>query len=197
MGALKHAIIPFFALMQIVSFFASMRPDRWGSAAGFGKLGHEPTGNEGLDHQQEELTNLHMLGAMRGINLALLIMCGMGITMESSHFRGVLAFALSVMYATTALDAYRLGLSGAMVPTVFSLLALAGAAINSLEPGLLTQDKLQRGQDTIHRTQDKIINITQDKLQKTQDTIHRTQDKIMKMTEGTILDMNKDKNKAH
>jgi len=83
----------------------------------------------------------HMLGVIRGFNVAMMALCGMAVFKESSHFRAQIVLAEFALFSTVAVDAFRLGGVNAMVPAAQALAALGGFIINSMEPGIFTKDK--------------------------------------------------------
>lgn len=91
---------------------------------------------------KQTTTNLHMLGCLRGFNVAMLLLIIVGISCEGHKFRGKLAMAETALFVTTGIDAYRQGLMF-QVPAVTAIVGFIGAALNQLEPGIFTKSKKQ------------------------------------------------------
>ena len=93
------------------------------------------------DDDKKSVRQNHMLGALRGFNVAMMMLCGMGAAMESAHFRSQIVLAEAALFAVVAVDAFRLGGLNYVVPGVQALLAAGGYVIHSMEPGIFTKDK--------------------------------------------------------
>lgn len=132
MGFLKHFIIPFFAVLHFVSFFACFDLNRWGSIM---NLPVESTADYNSTRQ------LHMLGVLRSFHLFSFLLCVLGVVWEHSHFRGVLALLFTIFYGNVMLDAYIVGITNFYVPGIFALVAMIGGLIHMNEPGIFTKDK--------------------------------------------------------
>lgn len=133
MGLLKHILLPGFGLMHAASVAACSDLKTWASMIGLD--------NSVSDEDEKSIRQNHMLGTLRGFNLAMMALCGMGIFKESAHFRAQIVLAEAALFSTVAYDAYRLGGLKFMVPGVQALVALGGFIINSMEPGIFTKDK--------------------------------------------------------
>ena len=96
------------------------------------------------DEDRQSVRQLHMLGTLRGFNIAMWMLCGMGILTESAHFRGVVTSALVALYGVVAIDAYQLGLAAWYVPAALAAIAVVGAVVHSMEPGIFTTDKKKK-----------------------------------------------------
>ena len=84
----------------------------------------------------------HMLGALRGFNLAMAFLCGISVLKESAHFRAQVILAEAIMFGAVTVDALRVGGGlNYLVPALHALVAAAGFVINSMEPGIFTKDK--------------------------------------------------------
>lgn len=134
MGLLKHILLPGFGLVHAASAAACFDLKNWASMVGL------PDGDVNEDDKKSVRQN-HMLGCLRGFNLAMMGLCGMGIFKESAHFRAQIILAEAALFSTIALDAFRLGGLNYVVPGVHALVALGGFIINSMEPGIFTKDK--------------------------------------------------------
>jgi hypothetical protein len=132
MGALKHAILPLMALFHATLMYGCMDLGRWAESVL-------------LEVEQasdcESKRQLHMIGSMRGFNVAFFFLCMAGIVTESAaHFRGIVAFADAFFLAVCASDAVQLGLHFEL-PATISAVILVGVLIHSREPGVFTKDK--------------------------------------------------------
>ena len=56
----------------------------------------------------------------------------------------VITSALVALYGVVALDAYQLGLARWYVPAALAAIALAGAVVHSMEPGIFAKDKAKK-----------------------------------------------------
>eukprot|EP00565_Helicotheca_tamesis_P009038 CAMPEP_0185726872 /NCGR_PEP_ID=MMETSP1171-20130828/2722_1 /TAXON_ID=374046 /ORGANISM="Helicotheca tamensis, Strain CCMP826" /LENGTH=139 /DNA_ID=CAMNT_0028395313 /DNA_START=15 /DNA_END=434 /DNA_ORIENTATION=- len=135
MGVLKHVVLPAFGLIHIASIITFRDLKSWGEMVG--KV------DDMTEKDNESIRQNHMLGAFRGFNAAMLTLCGFGIFANECHSdtRQAIAMAETVLFGMVSIDAYRLG-SGLnyFVPGVQSLLALGGAIISYMEPGIFTKD---------------------------------------------------------
>lgn len=133
MGLLKHVLLPGFGLIHAASAAACSDLNGWASVIGLKDSVSED--------DEKSVRQNHMLGVLRGFNLAMMTLCGMGIFKEHAHFRGQIVLAEFVLFATAAVDAFRLGELNYFVPGVQALVALGGFIVNSMEPGIFTKDK--------------------------------------------------------
>mmetsp|Transcript_85654 Transcript_85654/g.247297 ORF Transcript_85654/g.247297 Transcript_85654/m.247297 type:complete len:140 (-) Transcript_85654:1529-1948(-) len=136
MGLLKHVLLPAFGLIHATSAAACSDLKSWSSIIGLNK---DATVSE---EDEKSVRQNHMLGVIRGFNIAMMALCGMGIFKESAHFRAQIILAEFALFSTVAIDAFRLG--GGLrygVPAMHAILALGGFIINSMEPGIFTKDK--------------------------------------------------------
>lgn len=133
MGLLKHVLLPSFGLFHAASLAACVDLKTWASMIGL---------PESVSKEDEQsVRQNHMLGALRGFNVAMMALCVMGIFKEHAHFRAQIILAEAALFATVAYDAFRLGGLNYVVPGVQALVALGGFIINSMEPGIFTKDK--------------------------------------------------------
>lgn len=133
MGLLKHVLLPGFGLIHAASAAACYDLKGWASLVGLK--------DEVTEEDNKSIRQNHMVGVLRGFNLAMLTLCAMGVFKEHAHFRGQIIFAEFVLYATATVDALRLGGLNCIVPATHALVALGGFIVNSMEPGIFTKDK--------------------------------------------------------
>ena len=134
MGLLKHVLLPAFGLIHATSAAACSDLKSWSSIIGLKK--------DVSEEDEKSVRQNHMLGVIRGFNVAMMALCGMGIFKESAHFRAQIILAEFALFSTVAIDAFRLGGGlNYVVPGVQAVIALGGFIINSMEPGIFTKDK--------------------------------------------------------
>lgn len=133
MGILKHVLLPGFVLVHAASAVACSDVKGWAKMIGLQDSVSEEDDNS--------IRQNHMLGVLRGFNLAMMTLCGLGIFKEHAHFRGQIIFAEFVIFSTAAVDAFRLGGLSYVIPGAHAMAALGGFIINSMEPGIFTKDK--------------------------------------------------------
>lgn len=127
MGLLKHAILPLFAALHVFSVYACMDLGRWADMIGYPVEG---------EADRQSIRQLHMLGALRGFNVAFAILCIVGVVSESAHFRGLVVMAEGCLFGVVAWDAYQLGIEGWFVPATQAAVAVVGMAIHATESGI-------------------------------------------------------------
>ena len=133
MGLLKHVLLPAFGLIHATSAAACSDLKSWSSIIGLNK--------DVSEEDEKSVRQNHMLGVIRGFNVAMMALCGMGIFRESAHFRAQIILAVFALFSTVAIDAFRLGGLNYVVPGVHAVIALGGFIINSMEPGIFTKDE--------------------------------------------------------
>jgi hypothetical protein len=133
MGLLKHAILPFYALINAVFAYKcliaediSLFVDLWDR-----------------NITQVPVTNLemHFMHAVGGVFLILLVNNVVAISKENSHYRGM-AVLLQTLFFTVDIYSYWSG--GKAIPPVVLFIVGAGVVgliVHSMEPGIFTQDK--------------------------------------------------------
>jgi hypothetical protein len=133
MGILKHFVLPLFGIVHIASIAACKDLKSWAKLIGR---------DDATEKDTESIRQNHMLGCLRGFNVAMLTICGYGIFAKTCHSetRQAIAVAEFGLFAVAALDAYELGEMNYLVPAAHSLLALAGTIVSYLEPGIFTKD---------------------------------------------------------
>ncbi len=136
MGLLKHVLLPAFGLIHATSATACSDLKSWSSMFGL------KDSSSVSEEDENSVRQNHMLGVIRGFNVAMMALCGMGIFKESAHFRAQIILAEFALFSSVAIDAFRLGGGlNYIVPGVQALVALGGFIINSMEPGIFTKDK--------------------------------------------------------
>ncbi|CAJ1941117.1 unnamed protein product [Cylindrotheca closterium] len=133
MGLLKHVLLPAFGLMHGASVAACSDLKGWAEMIG--------KKDDVSEKDENSVRQNHMLGSLRGFNLGMMVLCGMGIFKEHAHFRGQIILTEFVLFTTVAVDAYRLGDLNYMIPGAHALVALGGFIVNHLEPGIFTKPK--------------------------------------------------------
>lgn len=136
MGLLKHLLLPAFGLVHGASAIACRDLGSWAELVGLPK--------DSVSEESDEKSTIrqnHMLGCLRGFNIAMMTLCGMGVLKESAHFRGQIILAEAALFSVVAVDAFRLGTLNYLIPLGHALVAAAGFVINSMEPGIFTKDK--------------------------------------------------------
>lgn len=134
MGLLKHFVLPAFGLVHLASLTACKDLSTFSKMIGYDK-----------DDKTSAATPLqnHMLGIVRGFNLAMLTLCGVGIfggkAVTSSDTRQAIAVAEFALFSVVTIDAYQQKLNY-YVPGVQALLALGGTIVSFMEPGIFTKD---------------------------------------------------------
>jgi hypothetical protein len=136
MGILKHVVLPAFALVHAASLYACKDLKTWGALVGL------VSETEVTESDVASIRQNHMLGALRGFNLALLGLCGYGIFAKStsSDCRQAIALAETALFSVATVDAYRLGGLNYFVPAAHSFVALGGYLVSLMEPGIFTKD---------------------------------------------------------
>jgi len=134
MGLLKHFVLPAFGLMHAASAAACSDLSTWAGMIGL-------KDDIVSDDDKKSVRQNHMLGVLRGFNVAMMLLCGMGAAKESSHFRAQIVLAEAAFFAIVTVDAFRLGGLNYLVPGFQTVLASVAYVINSMEPGIFTKDK--------------------------------------------------------
>lgn len=79
MGALKHALIPFFTLLHLLGFYKALDPKGFVEFCGL-SLAEDETQTD---------REVHLIGTIMSFHLAMALVCFLGSVYESAHFRGV------------------------------------------------------------------------------------------------------------
>ena len=134
MGILKHFVLPAFGLVHVASVVACKDLKTWG-----GMIGKDDDISEA---DNNSIRQNHMLGALRGFNVAMLTLCGFGVFAKSCHSdtRQAIAMAETAFFTVVTVDAFRLGGLNYFIPAAQSLLALGGTIVSFMEPGIFTKD---------------------------------------------------------
>jgi hypothetical protein len=133
MGLLKHVLLPGFGIIHAASAAACSDLKGWAGLVGLK--------NDVSDVDEKSVRQNHMVGVLRGFNLAMMTLCALGIFKEHAHFRGQIILAEFVLFATATVDAFRLEGLNYYIPGAHALAALGGFIIHSMEPGIFTNDK--------------------------------------------------------
>lgn len=133
MGLLKHFLLPAFGLVHGASVVACSDLKGWANMVG--------KKDDVSKDDEDSVRQNHMLGSLRGFNLSMMILCGLGTFKEHAHFRGQIILAEFVLFSTVAIDAFRLGDLNYMIPGAHALVALGGFIVNHMEPGIFTKAK--------------------------------------------------------
>jgi hypothetical protein len=146
MGILKHIILPAFGIVHASSVYACKDLKTWGLFIGLDTQDDDVTDMDETD-DKSMIRQKHMVGCLRGFNMALLGLCGYGIFAKSasSDCRQAIALAEVALFSVATLDAWSVG-GGQLnyyIPAAHSLLALGGFLVSYLEPGIFTKDHNQ------------------------------------------------------
>lgn len=130
---LKHFVLPAFGLLHAASLAACKDLKSFGAMIGCEK--------SVTPIDDESPRQNHMLGALRGFNLAMLTLCGFGVfgKSSSSDTRQAIAVAEFTLFSVVTWDAYKQKLNY-YIPGAQALLALGGTIISFMEPGIFTKD---------------------------------------------------------
>jgi hypothetical protein len=131
MGLLKHGILPLFGLLHIMMSFVSLTGQMQKTMTDAGVLTEDYVLTEWEDH---------LMVVVGGVHMMLLYGCVMGVLFENAHFRGILIVMEGIFFGTIAYSDYG---HGYPYPSSLgaTVLAIVGAVVHSMEPGLLTKDK--------------------------------------------------------
>ena len=134
MGILKHFVLPAFGLVHAASIVACNDLKAWGGMIG--------KGDDVTETDTKSVRQNHMLGCLRGFNVAMLTLCGFGMFAKTCHSdtRQAIAMAETALFTVVTIDAYRLGGLNYLIPGAQSLLALGGTIVSYMEPGIFTRD---------------------------------------------------------
>lgn len=133
MGLLKHVLLPAFGLIHLGSAAVCSDLESFAKMLGL---------KDSVSKEDEtSVRQNHMLGVIRGFNLAMMTLCAVGVWKESAHFRGQIVLSEAILFGAAAIDAIRLGGLNYVIPGFYSLVAAAGFVVNSMEPGIFTKDK--------------------------------------------------------
>ena len=141
MGLLKHVLLPAFGIMHVAAAAACSDLTSWAAMVGLPKESVTPPPDDENKNNKSLLRQRHMLGALRGFNVAMGLLCVLGVATESAHFRAQIVLAQAVLYSVVAVDAFRLGTLNFWIPASQALVAVAGFVVNAMEPGIFTKDK--------------------------------------------------------
>lgn len=120
MGLLQHVVLPAFGLLHAAGGFMGCKDlTSWAGMVG---LPAESVN----EFDERSVRQNHMLGCLRGFNLSLFVLCGVGVfcTTSTTEFRKQVVLAEGVLFATAAVDAYRQGTLNYWVPTIQTVVAL-------------------------------------------------------------------------
>mmetsp|Transcript_28629 Transcript_28629/g.43998 ORF Transcript_28629/g.43998 Transcript_28629/m.43998 type:complete len:138 (-) Transcript_28629:122-535(-) len=131
MGLLKHVVVPIFLCIHLMSAFNALDPPAFVDMIAYGL-------KEGETQPEREL---HLIGIIRGFNIAMAFLLIMGLFQESAHFRTLVIAGDLIIQAVATVDAYNLGNPMWYAPGIIGLVALVGLLSRSMEPGLFTKDK--------------------------------------------------------
>jgi hypothetical protein len=148
MGILKRIVLPAFGIVHAASFYACKDLKTWGLLIGLDFNDDNDNDDKVTDADVADkkfIRQAHMLGCLRGFNLAMLGLCGYGIFAKSatSDYRQAIAMAEHVLFSVATLDAIKVGPLNYYIPAAHSLLALTGFIVSYLEPGIFTKDHNQ------------------------------------------------------
>jgi hypothetical protein len=128
MGLLKHFILPVLALVHVLAAFIMITNKEMIAKQ---VCGAEPP---------LSTLELHLIGAMGAMEVALFVNCMAGIFLENSHYRGMAVLLELIFLSGDLIDALRTGVPCGPLPVMVGLAAI-GLAVHSNEPGIFTKDK--------------------------------------------------------
>lgn len=131
MGILKHVVLPILAIGHAFQAWKILIDGKEDLPKFYG-----------WPEAEEKMTprELHLMGMILSISLALCVNCVAGIFLENSHYRGMATLVEFIFFAAEAYDAHSTGFP-ATVKTAFAVVSLIGLVVHSQEPGLFTKDK--------------------------------------------------------
>ncbi|KAL7554804.1 hypothetical protein ACHAWF_018344 [Thalassiosira exigua] len=138
MGLLKHAVLPFFAVLNLALVFKCLVAEDIADLA-------EPLGRDSIDALPMTPLERHLFHCLGGTFVVFFVNNVAAIFVENSHYRGM-AVLLQVLFFVV--DAYSYVKMGLDIPTALFLpvgVGLVGLAVHSMEPGLFTKDKGAEG----------------------------------------------------
>lgn len=142
MGLLKHAILPFFAIMHGMSTYMSFFADRSEMPSAFGW----PPNSVETDGAALTLYEDYLFGILGCFHASFLVGCLVGVLFEHAHFRAVFAGMEAVMWGLGGINAVGLGFPH-VACWVFAGMAVVGIGVQMKEPGIFTRDKGAKGKD--------------------------------------------------
>lgn len=133
MGLLKHAVLPFFALINAFLAYKALVEEDFGIFE---------LDNFGRDLSQVPPTSVerHLLDALGATCVCFLINCLAAIFVENSHYRGMVVALQTLFFAIDAMSYRKLGID---IPAVIYVCVAAGAVglvVHANEPGIFTRD---------------------------------------------------------
>ena len=133
MGLLKHALIPFYAFLHLLGAYQALNPEGFVTFCGIPLE----------DGETQTTREVHLVGVILAAHVAMAYMCAMGFLMESAHFRGVVMVWEVIFYGIRTYNTYALGFEPSVYgkPGAAFAIAVVGAILHSMEPGLFTKDK--------------------------------------------------------
>lgn len=137
MGLLKHAVLPLLAFFHVAVIYQTHGPG--GPQTIIDAI---MEGGYGRDLNAFPTTEIeeHIIAALAGAHLALLVNCIAAIFMENSHYRGVAVLLEFILWATDCYDTYIHGKDYTLL-AVFTAVPLIGLIVHAMEPGIFTKDK--------------------------------------------------------
>lgn len=130
MGLLKHVILPVLTFVHAFQAYQIYGKGKDSISSFYGWP------DQGKLSDRE----LHLIGIIGSISIALMINCVIGVAMENAHYRGVATFVEVIYFSLEAIDAYETGYPVGVKLTL-ALVCAVGLMVHAMEPGIFTKDK--------------------------------------------------------
>ena len=137
MGLLKHIILPLLAIVHGFQAFQIYVHGKDALPEYYGWPDTKPL-------SQREV---HLVGIIASVSVALMINCLVGVFFENAHYRGLVTFLEVVYFSLEALDAYSSGYP-LIVKLTLALVCAVGLMVHAMEPGIFTKDKSGKNKST-------------------------------------------------
>lgn len=131
MGILKHAVLPILAVGHGFQAFKILTEGK----AALPKYYGWPGAEDPMSPRE-----LHMMGVILSVSLALFANCVAGIFLESAHYRGMATLIELIFFGSELYDAHVAGFPY-VAKAAFAAVAAIGLVVHSMEPGIFTMDK--------------------------------------------------------
>lgn len=133
MGMLKHAVLPFFALINAFLAYKALVEEDFGIFE---------LDNFGRDLSQVPPTSIeeHLLDALGGTCVCFLINCLAAVFVENSHYRGMVVSLQTLFFAIDAMSYMKLGIYIPAIIYGYVAAGIVGLVVHANEPGIFTKD---------------------------------------------------------
>ena len=134
MGLLKHAVLPFYVLINAFLAYKALVEKDFGGIFELDNFGRD------LSKVPPTSVEKHLLDALGGTSVCFLINCLAAIFMENSHYRGMVVGLETLFFAIDAMSYVQLGIDVPAIIYVCVAAGVVGLAIHANEPGIFTKD---------------------------------------------------------